>query len=87
MSESRTPTPTPSDTGVGPAESPTDQSTIAATAAVKAALDALEAAHLFRYDEVTLRARRAELASAIGLLAGQTSGERAYIVRELRAKR
>ena len=82
MSESRTPT--PSDTGVGPAESPTDLATVAATAAVKEALDTLIRRASFGGG---VDAERAALASAIALLAGQTNGERAYIVRELRAKR
>ena len=79
MSDAKTPP--PSDTGIGPAESPTDKSTIDATAAVKEALDTLIRRASFGGG---VEAERGALASAIALLAGQTSGERAYIVRVLR---
>lgn len=76
----QTPAP-PSSTNALGGESPVDKGTVAATAAVKEALDILIRRASFGGG---VGPERAALASAIALLAGCTPGERAYIVRTLR---
>lgn len=79
MSDAKTPP--PSSTNAIGTESPIDKPTIDATAAVKEALDTLIRRASFGGG---VDVERAALASAIALLAGNTPGERAYIVRILR---
>ena len=78
------PEPSPSSTRLMPGDLPAVVPATDALGAVKDALSALEAAHMFAYGEEVIKVRRAALASAIALLAGTDHASRALITRTLR---